>query len=177
MSELITVARPYAKAVFDVAVQQHHLDKWLNMLSFAAQVSGEPQVVELLSGALTPQAQANLFLSLCKDQLDEYGQNLIKIMSENNRLTALPEVLALFIQYKENKEMTAEVDVISACELNEHQQEKITSAMAKRLSRKVKLNCRIDKSILAGVIIRSGDLVIDGSVKGRLQRLADTLQS
>lgn len=177
MSELITVARPYAKAVFDVAVKQQHLDKWLNMLSFAAQVSGEPQVVELLSGVLTPQAQANLFLNLCKDQLDEYGQNLIKIMSENNRLTVLPEVLALFIQYKENKEMTAEVDVISARELNEHQQQKITSAMAKRLSRKVKLNCRIDKSILAGVIIRSGDLVIDGSVKGRLQRLADTLQS
>ncbi len=177
MSELITIARPYAKAVFDFAVQQQNLNKWLDMLSFTAQVSRDPQVVQLLSGALIPEKQANLFISLCNDQLDQYGQNLIKIMAENNRLTVLPEVLALFIQYKEDKESTAEVDVISASKLNEHQQEKITSAMAKRLSRKVKLNCRIDKSILAGVIIRSGDLVIDGSVKGRLQRLADTLQS
>ncbi|MCE1694961.1 ATP synthase F1 subunit delta, partial [Enterobacter hormaechei] len=60
---------------------------------------------------------------------------------------------------------------------NEQQQAKISAAMEKRLSRKVKLNCKIDKSVIAGVVIRAGDMVIDGSIRGRLDRLTDDLQS
>lgn len=98
-------------------------------------------------------------------------------MAENGRLSTLPEVLAQFIQLRDTLESTIEVDVISANELNEQQLAKISAAMEKRLSRKVKLNCKIDKSVIAGVIIRAGDLVIDGSVRGRLERLTDVLQS
>ncbi len=81
------------------------------------------------------------------------------------------------IHLRAASEATAEVDVISASQLSEAQLEKIVGAMEKRLSRKVKLNCKIDKSVMAGVIIRAGDMVIDGSVRGRLDRLADVLQS
>jgi F-type H+-transporting ATPase subunit delta len=98
-------------------------------------------------------------------------------MAENGRLTALPAVLAQYIELRDAHEATAEVDVISASTLSDDQLNKISAAMEKRLSRKVKLNCKIDKSVMAGVIIRSGDLVIDGSVRGRLDRLADVLQS
>nr|VUD33309.1 F0F1 ATP synthase subunit delta [Raoultella sp. NCTC 9187] len=85
--------------------------------------------------------------------------------------------LSSFIHLRAASEATAEVDVISATQLSEEQLAKIADAMEKRLSRKVKLNCKIDKSVLAGVIIRAGDMVIDGSVRGRLDRLADVLQS
>jgi F-type H+-transporting ATPase subunit delta len=89
----------------------------------------------------------------------------------------LPDVLEQFEHLRALSEATAEVEVTSATELSDEQLAKITAAMEKRLSRKVKLNCKIDKSVMAGVIIRSGDMVIDGSVRGRLERLADVLQS
>ncbi len=177
MSEFITVARPYAKAAFDFAVEQNNLDGWQQMLTFAAEVTRNDDVADLLSNAAIAETQANVFIAICGEELDEHGQNLIKIMAENNRLITLPDVLAQFVQYREAYESTAEVEVISANALTKNQKAKITSAMEKRLSRKVKLNCKIDKSVMAGIIIRSGDMVIDGSIRTRLQRLTDTLQS
>ncbi|EHU0908992.1 F0F1 ATP synthase subunit delta [Escherichia coli] len=177
MSEFITVARPYAKAAFDFAVEHQSVERWQDMLTFAAEVTKNEQMAELLSGALAPETLAESFIAVCGEQLDENGQNLIRVMAENGRLNALPDVLEQFIHLRAVSEATAEVDIISAAALSEQQLAKISAAMEKRLSRKVKLNCKIDKSVMAGVIIRSGDMVIDGSVRGRLERLADVLQS
>lgn len=177
MSELITVARPYAKAAFDFAVEHQSIDRWQAMLAFAATVASDEQMADLLSGALASEALSASFIAICGDQLDEHGQNLIKVMAENGRLATLPAVLAQFIHLRDAYEATAEVDVISASTLSDSQLTNISAAMEKRLSRKVKLNCKIDKSVMAGVIIRAGDLVIDGSVRGRLERLTDALQS
>ena len=134
-------------------------------------------MAELLSGALAPETLAESFIAVCGEQLDESGQNLIRVMAENNRLNALPDVLEQFIHLRAASEAISEVEVTSANALSDEQLTKISAAMEKRLSRKVKLNCKIDKSVMAGVIIRSGDMVIDGSVRGRLERLADVLQS
>ena len=177
MSEFVTVARPYAKAAFDFAVENQSVDRWQYMLAFAAEVTKNEQMAELLSGALAPETLAESFIAVCGDQLDAHGQNLIKVMADNGRLKVLPDVLEQFIRLREAREATVEVEVTSANALSEDQLEKISVAMEKRLSRKVKLNCKIDKSVVAGVIIRAGDMVIDGSVRGRLERLADVLQS
>ena len=176
MSEFITVARPYAKAAFDFAVEHQSVDRWQDMLTFAAEVTKNEQMAELLSGALAPETLAESFIAVCGEQLDESGQNLIKVMAENNRLNALPDVLEQFIHLRAASEAISEVEVTSANALSDEQLTKISAAMEKRLSRKVKLNCKIDKSVMAGVI-RAGDMVIDGSVRGRLERLADVLQS
>lgn len=177
MSEITTVARPYAKAAFDFAVENQLVDKWQNMLSFIAEATRNQQIDELLSGSIAPETLAKTFITICGDEIDEHVRNLIRIMAENGRLSTLPEVLKQFIQLRAFLESTVDIDVISATELNEKQQFKISAAMEKRLSRKVKLNCKIDKSVIAGVIIRAGDLVIDGSVRGRIERLTDVLQS
>ncbi|MEH2922078.1 F0F1 ATP synthase subunit delta [Samsonia erythrinae] len=177
MSEFVTVARPYAKAAFDFAVENQALERWQNMLAFTAEVARNEQIAELLSGAVAPIELAKTFIAVCGDQLDEAGQNLIKVMAENGRLPVLPEVLEQFIQLRAALESTVDVEVISANTLNEQQLSKISAAMEQRLSRKVKLNCKIDKSVMAGVVIRAGDMVIDGSIRGRLERLADVLQS
>ncbi|EHD23758.1 MULTISPECIES: F0F1 ATP synthase subunit delta [Brenneria] len=177
MSEFVTVARPYAKAAFDFAVENQAVDRWQHMLAFTAEVTRNEQIAELLSGAIAPIELAKTFIAVCGDQLDEAGQNLIKVMAENGRLPVLPEVLAQFVQLRAAQESTVEVDVVSAGTLSEQQLSKIAAAMEKRLSRKVKLNCKIDKSVMAGVVIRAGDMVIDGSIRGRLERLADVLQS
>ncbi len=177
MSELITVARPYAKAAFDFAVEHQAIDRWQTMLAFTAEVIRQPQLSDLLSGAVAPEKAAAMINEICGDQLDVHGQNLVKVMAKNGRLTAFPAVSESFTQLRAAYEATADVDVISAAPLSESQLTKISAAMEKRLSRKVKLNCKIDKSVMAGVIIRSGDTVIDGSIRGRLDRLADVLQS
>ncbi len=177
MSEFITVARPYAKAAFDFAVEQNSVDRWQDMLAFAAEVTRNDLVSDMISGALAPETLSAHFIDICGDQLDEHGQNLIRVMAESGRLIVLPEVLEQFLQLRALQEATIEVDVTSASTLNDEQLAKIATAMEKRLSRKVKLNCNIDKSVMAGVIIRAGDMVIDGSIRGRLERLADVLQS
>ncbi len=137
MSEFITVARPYAKAAFDFAVEHQSVERWQDMLAFAAEVTKNEQMAELLSGALAPETLAESFIAVCGEQLDENGQNLIRVMAENGRLNALPDVLEQFIHLRAVSEATAEVDVISAAALSEQQLAKISAAMEKRLSRKL----------------------------------------
>ncbi|MGP1958751.1 MAG: F0F1 ATP synthase subunit delta [Arsenophonus sp. NC-CH8-MAG3] len=177
MSEITTIARPYAKAAFDFAVENQLIDKWQNMLSFIDEVTRNQQIGELLYSLIASETLAKIFIIICGDEIDEHVRNLIRIMAENKRLSALPEVLKQYIQLRAFLELTIDIEVVSATALNKKQQFNISAAMEKRLSRKVKLNCKIDKSIIAGVIIRAGDLVIDGSVRGRIDGLIDVLQS
>lgn len=119
MSEFVTVARPYAKAAFDFAVEHQNVDRWQNMLAFAAEVTKNEQMAELLSGALAPETLAASFIAVCGEQLDANGQNLIKVMAENGRLRVLPDVLEQFEHLRALSEATAEVEVTSATELSD----------------------------------------------------------
>ncbi|MFB6421728.1 MAG: F0F1 ATP synthase subunit delta [Candidatus Malihini olakiniferum] len=177
MSKLFTVARPYAKAAFDFALEHRDVERWQGMLEFAAEVIRNEQVSALLYSAMTENALASTFINVCGDQLDKTAQNLIKVMIENGRLVLLPEVLEQFKQLRAVQELTVNIEIFSAKKLSEPQLNKISSAMEKRLSRKVKLNCKIDKSVVAGAVIRAGDMVIDGSIRGRLEHLKNVLLS
>lgn len=176
MSELITVARPYARAAFDYALEHDAIAQWQAMLAYSSEVAHNDQIVELISASLAPTTLATIFIAACGDALDAAGQNFIKILAENRRLSALAEVLAQFTLLSNQHQSIAEVDVVSASTLSDEQLEKIRIAMEKRLSRKIKLHCQIDKSVIGGVIIRVEDLVIDGTIRNRLNRLADILQ-
>ena len=162
MSELTTIARPYAKAAFDFAIEQSAVEKWTDMLGFAAAVAEDETVKAYLSSSLSAQKLADTVISICGEQLDQYGQNLIRLMAENKRLSAIPTMFEEFKHYVEEHQAIAEVEV--------------TAAMEKRLARKVKLNCNVDSSLIAGVVIRTEDFVIDGSSRGQLARLANELQ-
>ena len=177
MSELTTIARPYAKAAFDFAVEKQQLDQWSEMLVFAAEVANNAQIHELITSSLSANKLAEVFIAVCGEQFDESGQNLIKVMAENGRLAAIPEVCAQYHVLKKEHESKIDVEVISASELSEQQKADISSKLETRLERKVQLNCSVDEALLGGVIIRAGDLVIDDSARGRLNRLSDALQS
>ncbi len=177
MSDLTTIARPYAKAAFDFAVEKDQLDQWGQMLSFAAEVANNEQMTELLTSSFSAEKMAEIFVAVCGDQVDANGQNLLKVMAENGRLTALPDVCEQFFILKKEHEKEIDVEVISASELSDEQLANIGSKLEVRLERKVKLNCSVDETLLGGVIIRAGDLVIDDSARGRLNRLSDALQS
>ncbi|WP_456296483.1 F0F1 ATP synthase subunit delta [Vibrio sp. AK197] len=177
MSDLTTIARPYAKAAFDFAVEKNELDQWGQMLSFAAEVANNEQIKELLTGSVSADKLAELFVAVCGEQVNAHGQNLLKVMAENGRLMALPDVCEQFLAFKQEHEKEIDVEVISATALSDQQQADISSKLEQRLERKVKLNCSVDEALLGGVIIRAGDLVIDNSARGRLNRLSDALQS
>lgn len=177
MSELTNVARPYAKAAFDFAVEQNALAAWADMLFFAAEVAKNPVVAERLQSNSAADAQAAFFIQVCGEQLNTHGQNLIKVMAENQRLVALPAVLDGYLVLKAEYEKEATVEVVSATVLSSAQQDKLIAALSQRLARKVKLNCSVDPTVVGGMLIKAGDMVIDGSVRGKLDRLATALQS
>ena len=108
MSELTTVARPYAKAAFDFAIEAKAVDQWLEMLAFAAQVSQDETMTSYLSGGASIEQAQDLFLKVCEDQLDSNGQNFIKVMAENGRLLVLPQVVTQFGELKAEYEKMLE---------------------------------------------------------------------
>ena len=177
MSELTTVARPYAKAAFEFAVEAKAMDSWLAQLTFAAEVAQDETIIGFVSGGASVEQAQTLFLNVCGEQVDSQGQNFLKVMAKNERLLVLPQVLEQFVALKAEYDQEVTVDVTSAVKLKVAQTKTLSAALEKRLARKVKLNCTVDKSIVSGLIIQAGDMVIDGSIQGKLSRLATTLQS
>lgn len=177
MSELTTVARPYAKAAFEFALENSAIDEWFEMLSFAAEVAKNDDMNQFLNGSVAPESMAELFINVCGEQLNGKGQNFVKVMAESRRLTALPAVVSLFAEMRNEYIKEVNVDVFAATELTETQTTNLIASLEKRLARKVKLNCSVDSSVVGGLLIKAGDTIIDGSVRGKLDRLANTLQS
>ncbi|MBQ1783962.1 MAG: F0F1 ATP synthase subunit delta [Gammaproteobacteria bacterium] len=177
MADLTTVARPYASAAFEFAVANHAVARWSDMLAFCASVAADPIVQSLLVSGERAERVAEIFLSVVEDQVDAHGANLIKIMAENGRLAAVPVVATMFEAHRAEFEKVADVAVTSSMPLSNAQEQQIVSTMEKRLGRKVKLSVTIDAALIGGVVIQAGDIVIDGSVRGQLERLTETLQA
>lgn len=178
MAELSTLARPYAKAAFKYAVDAGDLNGWSESLALVATVAQQPAVNELLSApSVTVTQQADALIEICGDQLLDGCQSLIVILSENRRLPLLPKIYQQFDIMKANREKAIDVNVSAAQELDDKQQQTLSDALSKKLERSVNLQVNIDKSLLGGAVIRAGDTVIDGSIRGRLTKLAETLNS
>lgn len=178
MAELTTFARPYAKAAFEYAKNIQQLTQWSQMLNLAAVVSAHEGVRPLLKKPRTnPTAKAEAFLEVCADSLDKPAQNFIQVLAEHNRLVLLPEIAGLFELLKAEQEKIVEVQVISAFALTEQQQEQLIEVLRARLGREVRLTVVEDASLIGGVLIHAGDLVIDGSVRGKIAKLAEAMIS
>ncbi|MFM2485919.1 F0F1 ATP synthase subunit delta [Celerinatantimonas yamalensis] len=177
MAEQRTIARPYAKAAFEYAVEHQAIDKWSDMLDFASLVVQDPKVEEYLSNADKTQLMADLFVNICGEQLDEHGQNLIRVMASNKRLGVLPSVCEQFMAFRAEHQKEIVVQIESAAELSQSQLQDLTRALEKRFARKVQLECSVNSDLIAGMVITAGDTVIDSSVKGQLTKLSDTLKA
>jgi F-type H+-transporting ATPase subunit delta len=178
MAEISTIARPYAEAIFQLAHESSQLKPWSDMLQYAAAVAADADMQDIIGNAnVTKEQLTGLFIDICGKKLNKEGQNMIKLLVENHRLGVLPEISMQFETLKAEAEKTIEAEVIAAYEVSAAQQKKIVDNLKKRLGREVTLTCRVDKTLLGGAIIKAGDMVIDGSTQGQIQKLALELAS
>lgn len=177
MSERMTLARPYAEAVFDLAQERGKLVDWSAMLRFLAVAMQDEQLAAIVANPrVGAERVTQLIFDLGKKYLDKDGQNFVRLLISNHRLSLMPEIAQLFEQLRAEAERSVDVDIISALALSDAQLKKIGAALKKRLNREVRLNPRIDPKLVGGMIIRAGDFVIDGSVVGRLRALSSYLR-
>lgn len=178
MAELSTLARPYAKAAFSAAVDGGDIAGWSTALDTLAAISKAEAIVELISSpSVSALDKAKTLTTVAGKEANEGAANLLEVLAENNRFALLPEISTQFELLKADYEKSADVKVTSAFELSDAQQKTLTEKLVTKLERDVVLTVKVDASLIGGVIIKAGDLVIDDSVRGKLSKLADAMNS
>ncbi|MBL4866016.1 MAG: F0F1 ATP synthase subunit delta [Pseudomonadales bacterium] len=178
MAELSTVARPYAKAAFQFANETGNLEKWSDMLNFAALVVQDDAIADLLDNPKVTSSQlVEAFKKIGEDSLDENGNNFVTLLASNKRLSSLPEIHALYETLKAEQLQSVDVKVTSAFTLSDAQLEMLGSVLKKNLKREINIESKVDQSLIGGLVIRAGDMVIDGSVQGKIAKLTETMNS
>jgi F-type H+-transporting ATPase subunit delta len=170
--KMTTIARPYVAAAFEYALARKDILVWEKLLQAAAELTQQESIQQILSSPdVTRKQLGDLFCEILASHLDAGKTNFIQLLAENNRLSALPDIYELFKAKRSAHEKTVNVQIISAIALDDDYQKRMTEALTKRLNRKVKLQCEVDPELLGGAVIHAGDLVIDGSIRGKLVRL------
>jgi F-type H+-transporting ATPase subunit delta len=173
MAEKTTIARPYAKAAFAEAQADRQMSRWSETLRAAATAVQDPRVHELLGNpSVTVEDLAQLIMGVTGSAIDEHGQNFFRMLAENHRLRYLPEIAALFDEYKDEAEKVIDVTVTSAAPIDSRQEQALSKALERKLKRTVRLHSATDSTLIGGAIVRAGDTVIDGSLLSRLKRIA-----
>ncbi len=176
MAEKSTIARPYAQAVFKLAEEQQQLPKWSETLTLLAAIVEDPAMGALIGNPRVSHEQLHdVICGVGGERLDDRARSLIDLLIENDRIALLPEIAALYERYRAEAEHVVKAEVISAYKVSADQEKAIARALKARLGKEVAVSSRIDKSLIGGAIIRAGDMVIDGSVTGHLDRLGTAL--
>ncbi len=177
MSELATLARPYAAAVFKRAKETHTTAKWSQSLAFmSAVLKNEDISVVVDNPKVNRQGLSALILDICQGHVNEENENFLKVLVHNSRLKLLPYIAKLFEAYKAEDEGYVEVEAHTAYAFSKEEKQQLTATLEKTLGKKIHMNVTVDKSLIGGVLVRAGDRVIDGSIKGRLQNMQKALQ-
>jgi F-type H+-transporting ATPase subunit delta len=176
--EPITLARPYARAAFQFAVDNGAVDSWHEALVTVAAVVAEPSVAKVLDDPATTASQrAQIVGTVLGDDLPTGVTQFVSVMAENHRLTLAGEVATLFAELRSALDAAANVTVTSAFDVADATIEQLAASLTTKLGKTVEMTVETDASLIGGAIIRAGDMVIDGSVRGRLHKLATALKS
>ena len=185
MSDNNTVARPYAQAAFELARESGELEGWSLSLAAAKEVMSDGAVAKFLSSPALGDEQRLAFLTgLLPEPVGERsvfsgsherGSNFLKLLLQYGRVSALPEISEHFETLKANVENAVDVTIVSAAPLSEARQSEMVAALKARFGREVNLATEVDENLIGGAVIRVGDVVIDGSLRSRLEGLANAL--
>lgn len=166
------IARPYATAIFNIALEDKALQKWSDILSVLADLIKDPKISAFLADPrVNWQGRAEVFVQGCSKILDKHGKNFIQALALQRRLPFLPDIYDLYEELRSKQEQVVKAQITSAIKLDEIQQKKLQQALEKRLQIKIIPQYQEDDKLLGGMMIRIGDRVIDGSVRGKLTRL------
>ena len=177
MSELTTLARPYAEALFRMAQSDNDLAGWSDRVQTLANIVADPQAASLIADPSVDSSRvAALLIDIAGTSLGERGENLVKLLAENGRLPVLPEIAEQFETLKASAEGVIEATITSAQALTQPQIDELIEGLKRKFNRAVNVQVAVDASLIGGAVIAVGDQVIDGSVKGRLERMAFALQ-
>lgn len=176
MAERSTIARPYAQAIFELAQKGGDFARWSDALELLTTAARDPNLAPLLgSPRISREQLAELMIEIGGDRLDETGRNFVRVVADARRLSLLPEIAEQYNALRAQAEGTIDARLVTAQPVDAAARDKIAAALSQRLNRKVTLTAETDPSLLGGAIVRAGDMVIDGSVRGRLARMAATL--
>jgi F-type H+-transporting ATPase subunit delta len=177
MAELATLARPYAEAVFELAVDGNNFEGWSNTLNFLSTVIQDPTMEKVIANPkIEKETLTRILLDICDEPLDEPGKNFLIMLVDNHRLPAIPQMALQYEELKAQHEGYIKVDIASAYQVKPEQQQEMEEILKKRLGKGVDMTMNVDKSLLGGWLIHAGDQVIDLSVRGRLEKLATELR-
>jgi F-type H+-transporting ATPase subunit delta len=178
MSNNITIARPYARAVFLLAKSSGLYEKWSSTLVLLKTIVKNSKVTSVLKDPTVGTAlKANLIINIAGKHLNPYGKNLVKALAKYRRLLYLSELYDLYEIYRAEEEKTIKVDIISAVKIDPIVRDKLVTTLSKKINKKVIVKFKIDSKLLGGAVIRAQDMVINGSVQGRLAALQNYLVS
>jgi F-type H+-transporting ATPase subunit delta len=174
MSNALTLARPYARAAFGLAREHGRLPQWSNLLGFAATIASDAEVQALLGHPRLELADT-LELLLPAGDLDPNFRQFVATLAENRRLVLLPEIAAQYEQLRAEAEKVVKVNVTSAAPMGPAEIETLTAALKRRFGADIALTQAVDPELIGGAVIDAGDVVIDGSLRGKLARLQASL--
>ncbi|MDH5479321.1 MAG: F0F1 ATP synthase subunit delta [Nitrosomonas sp.] len=178
MAEAITVARPYADAVYKSAVAKKRLQEWSHMLEYAAALAEEEQIKLLVGNPMVSAQQlSEILLELGKKKFDDEGRNLLSLLAENNRIDILPQVSQLFEQLKAQHEGVLEAKIVTAFAINDKQLKKLVSDLERKFKSKIEASVSVDPDLIGGVKVEIGDEILDTSVRAKLESMAVVLKS
>ncbi len=173
MAEKSTIARPYAVAAFEVAQADGELQAWSEMLHALSQIVEVPDMQSLIGNTSVDKTKlAEVIMEIAGKAMTEKGRNFVRLLADNRRLDVLPEIAEQFDHLKADAEKTIEAELIAASPVDEKLKKLIADKLKARLGREVKLESRVDESLLGGAIVKADDLVIDGSVRAQLEKLS-----
>lgn len=172
MAENPNIARPYAQAIFELATTAGSLGQWSDSLRVMAMVAANRDMKALfINPRISRKDLGNVLIGICGEWIDAQGENLIRLLAQNRRLLVLPEIAEQYEVLRAEAERIVRAELESALPVSEQEQQRIAEALKKRLGRDVELVCKTNKKLIGGAVIRAGDLVIDGSVRARIEKL------
>ena len=173
MAELASIARPYAQAVFELAKDSGHYGPWSEALEFLAKVAADKDMAALFSNPrVSRQQAADIVIELLGEAVGDEPKNLVRLLAQNRRLQALSAISEQYELLRAEAERTIRAELESALPISDEEQHRIAGALKTRLGREVELVVTTNRELVGGAVIRAGDLVIDGSIRARLERLA-----
>ena len=178
MAESVTIARPYAEALFRAAKESGNLAKWAGQVALLGQVAANPEARAAIGDPNVAASQlVDLFRSACGTAVAAELSNFIQLLSNNDRLGMLPEIAGLYESYKRAEEGTKEAEIVSAFPLNDTQVKALVPQLEAVFKTKLETSVSVDPELIGGIKVIVGDQMLDASVRGKLDAMATALNN